>query len=113
MRVADVLLAAALSCGYFGAAPETQPGLWGSDGCSSSPDLQAGVSCCDDHDLGYRIGGPWGDWSERGRRVEDVKLELCLLLRREIPEAAVLVYYDAVRRLGTSSWERNRKAAGR
>lgn len=101
----------ALSCAYLGPAPETQPSLWGSDGCSSSPDLQAGVQCCDEHDLGYRIGGPWGDWSERGRHVEDAKLALCLLLHREIPEGAARLYYRGVRAAGRGAWERNRERA--
>lgn len=90
----------------------TQLPLTGTDGCSGVPDVV--LRCCISHDEGYRWGGPWGDWSERGRYVEDVKLHLCMLLERDVSRFIADGFFRIVRgEAGRRAWEQNRKMAGR
>ena len=97
-------------CSAFGAAPETQPSLWGSDGCSNSPDLGRSVQRCDDHDLCYRTGGYDGRWTERGRWVCDLDLLRGLLIDGQ-PSPLARAYYEGVRHGGGPAWARNRERA--
>lgn len=71
--------------------------LGGDRECTNSPDIA--VQCCVAHDAAYWQGG-----TEQDRFTADAEFLACMALWG-VPEPIAWTYYQAVRKLGKSSWK--------